>query len=194
MLEILGLVNQWVVNTIESWGAYGALFSCILIIVESMVPILPLTVFIAINFLYYGPILGFIISWIFTCIGCSISFFLCQTTLQKFVNNKIRKIELAEKLFIRIEKISFPSLVSLIAMPFTPAFAINIVAGISNMSYKKFISAILIGKIFLVLFWGFVGVGLVESLKSPIYLLVIVGMLAIAYILSKLLNKKLKID
>lgn len=194
MMEFLGNVNEWVVNIVESMGPYGVLFSCFLIIVESMVPILPLTVFIAINFLYYGPVVGFIISWIFTIIGCSLSFFLCKKGLRGFVNRKIRKYPKIDKWLKKVDDFKLSSLVVLIAMPFTPAFMVNIAAGISKMSYKKFLTAIIIGKIFLVYFWGYVGVSLIESLKNPIVLVKVGIMLLIAYLISSIVNKKLKLE
>lgn len=194
MMDFLENVYDWVNSTIISWGSYGVLFSCFLIVVESMVPILPLTVFIAINFILWKPFLGFIISWIFTVIGCSISYFLCQKFFQKFVNEKLRKNKLIEKLMTKVDKMSLPSLITLLAMPFTPAFAINIAAGVSKMSFKKFLIAILISKTFLVFFWGFIGVGLVESLKNPYYLAIIAIMLVLAYAIGTLVNKKLKIE
>ena len=45
-----------------------------LIILESIIPMLPLAVFIAINMLVFGNIIGFILSWISTIIGCTLSF------------------------------------------------------------------------------------------------------------------------
>ena len=50
--------------------------------------------------------------------------------------------------------------------------------------------AILIGKVFIVYFWGFVGVSLLDSIKNPIYLVRVAVLLLIAYILSMIINKK----
>ena len=44
----------------------------------------------------------------------------------------------------------------------------NIVAGLSSMRKDKFIVAILISKVFLVLFWGFVGTTFIDSFQNPI--------------------------
>ena len=52
----------------------------------------------------------------------------------------------------------------------------------------------MLGKIYLVLFYGFIGTSLVESIKRPL-ILVFVTITTIAfYILSKIVNRKLKID
>jgi len=58
------------------------------------------------------------------------------------------------------------------------------------MSKKKYLYSILIGKIFLVIFWGFIGTSLINSFKNPINLLYIAIMLLICFIISRLMNKK----
>ena len=192
-MEIFNNLNDLVVNVINIMGPYGVFFSCFLILIESIVPILPLALFITINFLYYGTIIGFILSWIFTVGGCVLSYFLCEKVLKKFVDNKIRKNEKANKFLNRVADLKFSSLVVLISIPFAPAFLINVAAGVSKMPFKKFFSAILIGKIFLVFFWGYIGVSLVEALTNPVALLKVIGLMLIAYGVSVLANKKFKL-
>ena len=53
------------------------------IILESMIPILPLALFIALNMLLFGYLQGFIMSWMATCIGCFISFTIVRYGLKK---------------------------------------------------------------------------------------------------------------
>ena len=62
------------------------------------------------------------------------------------------------------------------------------------MDKKKFIISILIGKIFMVYFWGFIGVSLIESLKNPLIIIKVVILLIFAYILSIIAKKILKIN
>ena len=61
-----------IINLIETTGRLGAFIGCFLILIESIVPVLPLMVFITINFLVFGNLVGFILSWIFTILGCII--------------------------------------------------------------------------------------------------------------------------
>ena len=183
---ILGIINS---STI-----YGPLFACLLIFLESILPVLPLFVFITIVIIAYGYGFGFLVSYTLTCLGCLFSFFLCRTFFRKFFIKHLRKYHGLDKAMKKIDKLHFSSLVLLIAIPFTPAFLINIASSLSNMTYKKFIIAILIGKVSLVFFWGFIGTSLLESLKNPKIMIVIIIMLLIAYAFSKLINKKLNIE
>lgn len=190
MNELYDLITG-IINTTSS---LGIILSSLLIIVESIIPPLPLGFFVTILFMRYGVFFGFLISWFSTIIGCIISFYLFQTLLKNIIDKYIRKYKIADKFINAIDNISFANLVLILSVPFTPAFLVNIAAGISKISIKKFIPAIIIGKITLVLFWGCVGTNLIEALKDPFKLLIVALLMLSAYILSKLVNKKLKID
>lgn len=193
MENILTTIYNYIMLIIESSSIYGPLFACFLIFVESILPVLPLFVFITIIFIAYGYGFGFIIAYLLTCFGCICSFWLCRTFLKNFFEKKVRKLESFDKIMLKIDKMKFPTLVLLIAIPFTPAFLINIAAALSKMEFKKFFVAILIGKLSLVFFWGFIGTSLIESFKNPKILLIILVMLLIMYIISKYVTKKLDI-
>jgi len=193
MENILTNIYNYIIMIIESSSIYGPLFACFLIFIESILPVLPLFVFITIIFVSYGYLFGFFIAYILTCLGCISSFFLCRTCLKNFFQNKIRKIDTFDKLMKTIEKVNLSTLVVIIAIPFTPAFLINIAASLSKMQFKKFLVAILIGKLSLVFFWGFIGTSLIESLKNPKILIIIVLMLLLMFLISKYINNKLNI-
>ena len=91
-----------------------------------------------------------------------------------------------------VENLSLTQVTMILSIPFTPAFMVNIAAGLCNMNFKKFLTAILISKIFLVYFWGVVGTGLLESFHTS--LITVVVMIVIAYILSVVIKKVFKID
>ena len=92
-----------------------------------------------------------------------------------------------------ISNLSLPNLALVTAMPFTPAFLVNIVCGLSKMSFKKYLCAMLIAKVSIVYFWGYIGTTFVESISNPIILFKIIGILAFAYIVSKIVCKKFNI-
>ena len=194
MGEFLENIYNLIIEIVNSSTIFGPLFACFLIFIESILPVLPLFVFITIIFIAYGYGIGFMVAYFLTSLGCFFSFFLSRTFLKNFFQTKIRKMENFDKFMKRIDKISLPSLALLIAIPFTPAFLINITSALSNMRFKKFAIAILIGKIFLVFFWGFIGTSLLESLKNPRIIVIILVMLLLAYILSKLVTRKINVE
>ena len=63
-------IYEWIINLITNIGTLSITINCLLIIFESIIPPLPISIFITILFINYGPLLGFLISWIFTILGC----------------------------------------------------------------------------------------------------------------------------
>lgn len=192
-MEVLEALNELINNLLNLLGSWGALLGCVFILFESIIPMLPLSLFITLNFVTFGSIIGFIISWIFTVLGCMMSYYLFKSAVSEKRLSKFKENNTLKTVINVIENMNFTSLVTLIAIPFTPAFAANIAAGICRVPKRKFLLALMLGKISLVYFWGFVGVGLIESLKNPSKLIGVVILIVIVYIISYILSKKLKI-
>lgn len=174
----------------------GPIMGCFLILLESIFPILPLGAFITLNMNAFGYFLGFLISWSTTCLGCYLSYFLFSSYFSKyfyrFLSKKnAKKIERSMK---KIQKMPLGNLVVFIALPFTPAFFINIAAGLAGVSKQKFIFAILIGKLSIVYFWGFIGTSFLESMTDIRTIMTITIMLVVAYFVSKYISHKMKIE
>jgi uncharacterized membrane protein YdjX (TVP38/TMEM64 family) len=189
IVRITDLITNYLVNC-------GPILGIFIIIIESFIPPLPLGVFVALNCNAFGLILGVIISWAATIIGCILSYLLFNNISTKIIyklSNK-KTIERIEKGKERIKKISFSGLVLIIALPFSPAFLINILAGVSSISKRKFTMALLIGKISTISFWGIIGKSFIESMTDINALIYIVIALIIAYVLSKIVSKKMNIE
>lgn len=188
METIIAELIDKITNIMSSVGFISGFF---LIILESIIPVLPLAVFIAFNIITFGSLFGFLISWLATVIGCMISFSFCHKMKNKF-EKKFGKNEKVKKFKKYINKLSYSNLVILLALPFTPAFAINIAAGLTDIDSKKYFSALLIGKIPMVYFWGFIGKSLLESITDPYTIAQVVVMVSLSYFVSKLAGKILK--
>ena len=194
MGEVFSSFYSFIMDTIDNMGVYGPILGSLFIVLESIIPPLPLFVFITINFIAFGYVLGFIISWVCTIIGCIISYYLVKKFLRNFVVKKIKNIDLLTRCMNYIENLSLTKITVILSIPFTPAFMMNIAAGLVNMNFKKFFIAILISKVFLVYFWGFIGTSLVESFQHPESLITVVIMMLIAYGISLVIKKVFKIN
>ena len=189
------VINQVVDSIVIFMMSYGVFLGVFIIMLESIIPILPLSVFITLNVASYGGFIGILISWLATIVGCSLSFFLFRKLFRKKLYKLIKKKDM-EKLsstMKEITKIKFSSLVILIAIPFSPAFLINIAAGLSKITYKKFLCSLLIGKLIMVYFWGYIGKSLLESLTDITVLIRICVLLVLALFISKVVEKKLNV-
>lgn len=194
MADFFSKISELVDVLITMLGVWGPLLGCFLMIIESIIPILPLAAFITLNFLSFGNVLGFLISWICTIIGCFLSFWMFDKGFKNIFEKKLRSKESVNKFMRVIDNIKFEQLVTLLAIPFTPAFAVNIAAGLSEMKYSKYLKALILGKAFMVYFWGFVGTSLIQSLTNPSSLIKVVVITLIAFVASRVINKVLKID
>ncbi len=194
MEELFNNFYSFIMEAIDALGVYGPLIGCIFIVLESIIPILPLFVFITINFVAFGNIVGFIISWVFTCIGCMLSYFLVKKYFSDWVVKRIKNVKLLENCINYFKNMSLTQITVIMSIPFTPAFMMNIAAGLIKMDTKKYFIAVLISKIFLIYFWGVVGTGLLESLHNPKSIIIVLVMCIIAYVLSIVIKKVFKID
>ncbi len=170
---------------------FGFVSGLLIIIIESIIPILPLAAFIALNMIVFGPIVGFLISWIGTIIGCIISFYLFRKGFSKFLYRRLKIDGKMSKFMKFVSNLNLVNLTLVAALPFGPAFWINIACGLSKMPFKTFLIAIIIGKISIVYFWGYVGSGFIDSLHNPIVLLELIVMMSLAYVITLLIQKKL---
>ena len=175
---------------INNMGILAPIISSILIVLEAIFAFLPLALFVTINFYYFGTILGFLISWVLTCLGGYIVFIFWRHVVKDRLDKKLsKKDSKVKKLKDKIDDLSLEKFALLFAIPFAPSFFINMVAGLSNISKKKFIIALAIGKVFVIYFWGFIGTNLIDSFNNPYNLIKIAILMLAAFIISKLVKK-----
>lgn len=194
MKEVFISIYNFIINLIYSLGILGAFLGSLLIVMESILPFLPLFVFITINFQFFGFLSGFLISWLCTVLGCLLAYTLVKRFFKDKALKKIRNVKLLKKCLNYVQNLNLMQITVILAIPFTPAFMMNIAAGIAEIPLKKFLPALIISKMFIVYFWGFVGTSFIESFKNPRSLITIFIMLLGAYLLSLLAKKIFKID
>lgn len=195
MEQIIRDILEQLTNFVYSNNIFISLFfGMFIVILESIIPILPLALFIAVNTVVFGNVIGFIISWIGTIIGCSISFFIFRKGFSKKLYKHLDHSTKVKRLMHSISNLDFTKLVLIIAIPFTPAFSINIGAGLSKMSYKKYLFALIIAKLSIIYFWGFIGTTFIESITDIGVLIKVCIILLIMFILSRIVMKRFNIE
>ncbi len=192
-MDIVNTIIEYSTNFISTGGV---LFGFFLVFSECFIPILPLGVFVALNVNAFGFVPGIIISWLATSLGSIVCYLLFvyidnKTTEKLFKKKTIRKIQ---KGIDKFDKITFTQLVLLITLPFTPSCLVNILCGLAGMKKKKFIASILVGKVFSITFWAYIGKSLIESITDLKSIIFIGIALLLAYLISKLISKKYEIE
>ena len=190
IFEISEILNDFLNNA----GMWAPVFSTILIVLEGILAFLPLFVFITVNILVLGPVLGGIVSWFFTIIGSFLAFYLCRKGLSNFFQKKIEDKEKISEFMHLVDNLKFKQLVLIISIPFAPSFFINLGAGLSKIAIKKYLYALFIGKAIIVIFWGYLGYNLIECLTNPFALIKVLVLLIGAYFVAQVVNKKFDLD
>lgn len=192
MNEILDVLNI-LATYMQNLGTIGCFF---LIVIESIIPILPVTVFVAINVAINGMLIGYLVSYAATVCGCMLSFVLFRYVFRNLFYKlfKGKTKEKVEKMMQKISTIDYNALVVILAMPWTPAFPINIAAGLSNIKATKYFFSILIGKLAAVYVWAYIGDSFIEMLSNPRMIIKVVLIILISYIASKVVEKIFKVE
>lgn len=196
-MELFELINNLSLKLNEvllNAGMWAPLISSLLIIAEGILAFLPLVVFVTINILSLGYIVGEFVSWIFTIAGSFLAFLLFRKGFSSFFQKKIENSKKLEKFMDSIDNLKFRQLVLIIAIPFAPSFFINLGAGLSTISIKKYFYALLIGKVFVIIFLGYIGSSILECFTNPIILIKVVLLILLAYLLAQVVNKKFDLD
>lgn len=189
----MDIIKYLIDNSTKMVESGGLITGFFLVFIECFIPMLPLSVFVALNVEAFGFIVGCLISWFATCLGS----YLCYKFFNWIDFNKLNKFKSIKKVKNNVDKfkkIKLPELVLILTLPFTPSFLINILCGVTKMNSKKFVVSLLIGKFFSILFWGYIGKSIIKSITDLDSLIYIVITLCISYILSKFISRKFNIE
>ena len=144
----------------------------------------------------FGKFFGFIISYVATLTGCMMSFclfrYLFRDKYLNWFNEKNRLV--IDKWMKKLSNIDFNTLVVIFALPITPAFFVNIAGGLSKISSKKYLIAMMIGKPAMLLFYGYIAVSFVDSLKNPINFIKVGVLVFVAYLVSKIVERIVRVE
>lgn len=193
---MLSVLNELINDCTDLIMNGGWIVVFLLVLLEAFIPILPLGAFVALNVNAFNFFPGIILSWGATTIGSYLMYLACY-----YVSNKLIYKFLRPKTITKItertahfQKIKLTHLVLIITVPFAPSCFINLLAGISNISKEKYAIALLVGKAFMITFWALIGKSFIESLTNIKAIIFICIILLLAYLITKYISKKFKID
>ncbi|MGT2771410.1 VTT domain-containing protein [Streptococcus marimammalium] len=124
----------------------GTILFFIIQIVQVIIPIIPGGVTTVVGFIAFGPIIGFLLNYIGIIIGSIILFAITRNYGRKFILlfTKEKQLDYYEN------KLSSPTyeyfFILNMLSPVSPADILVMVTGLTKMSYRKFITIILITK------------------------------------------------
>lgn len=165
-------MKQWftlenIMDLIQQYRSFGPLPGIVLPMIEAFLPFLPLVIFVMANASAFGLWLGFLYSWIGSCIGALILFLLIRRYGQKRVFSFLSKHPKVRKLMDWVDRHGFGPLFLLLCFPFTPSVVVNVVAALSKINIYQYMLAVAIGKLVMIFTISFVGYDLQSLITQP---------------------------
>ncbi|WP_170006675.1 TVP38/TMEM64 family protein [Bacillus fonticola] len=181
-------LNEW----FGQFRALGPFMGLLLPFIEAFLPFLPLVVFVVVNVNAFGPIFGFLYSWIGASVG-SIAVFL---VIRKWGNTRflqfIRRQKQVNKLVKWVERHGFGPLFLFLCFPFTPSALVNIVAGLSKISFIQYSLAVSAGKFVMILMVSYIGSDIPSLFQQPIRSALMGGAIILLWFIGKRVEKWLQ--
>ncbi|MEH7014713.1 TVP38/TMEM64 family protein [Neobacillus niacini] len=187
-----------IMNLIQEYRSFGPLPGIVLPMIEAFLPLLPLVIFVMANASAFGLWLGFLYSWVGSCLGALLLFLLIRRFGQKRIFTFLSKHPKVRKLMDWVDRHGFGPLFLLLCFPFTPSFVVNVVAALSKISLYQYMLAVAIGKMVMIFTISFVGYDLQSLITQPyrtgIVLLVIFILWYVGKRIEVRLNKSMEND
>jgi uncharacterized membrane protein YdjX (TVP38/TMEM64 family) len=156
-----------IMDLIQEYRSFGPIPGVVLPMIEAFLPFLPLFIFVMANASAFGLWLGFLYSWLGSCIGALLLFLLIRKYGQKRVFSFLSKHPKVQKLMDWVDRHGFGPLFLLLCFPFTPSVVVNVVAALSKISIYQYMLAVAIGKMVMIFTISFVGYDLQSLITRP---------------------------
>lgn len=187
-VEQISTVNG-LVAYIRSFAVLAPLVSFSITVLQALFPFIPFFILCGANGIVFGFWPGLLITWAGTLTGASIKFFTARKLGYNWVASRCKKGYLTH-----VERINGPRgffvILLLRLLPYVPAPAVNILAGVSSIRYSVFLGASAIGKLPFIVGYTYAGYSLVNSQQYMTAVYLIIFMLVVSYGLSVLVKKR----
>lgn len=189
--ELLTMDN--LLEVLHDYKSFGPLPGFLLVVLESLLPFLPLVVIVMANAAAFGLWVGFLISWSGTVVGSVIVYFLAAK-LKRFewIQRQLKK-EKIRKTMLWVERHGFGPIFFLFCFPFTPSFLINMVAALSRIKFYQFFLALLAGKMVMVFTISYIGYDIVSFIRAPIKTVIALTIMLVLWYIGKKVELRLQL-
>ncbi len=178
MLDIIKMLldPEFYYQLIEMFGPFSFVAGVLLAMIEAFFPPLPLAAFVTINVITFGFIPGYLLSYIGTVIGSYFVFLLFRKFGHRYMTNYVRDHHHAKSLLHWIHNKGIFPIIVLLTFPFTPSVIISGLAAFAEIKPQEYLTALLAGKLLMVLSLSFIGVNVQSFVNQPVRSLVFIGL------------------
>ncbi len=190
------VIREWftienISELIQLYRELGPIPGILLPLLEAFLPFLPLVVFVTANATAFGLWWGFFFSWIGAVVGAYLVF----TVVRKYGQGRffqfLQKHKQVQRLMNWVDNHGFSPLFLLLCFPFTPSAIVNIVAGLSRVSFWKYGLAVIGGKMVMVFTISFIGYDIPALIQQPIRTIIMFIIIFILWFVGKRIERNL---
>lgn len=179
-------------SLLENYRAFGPFLGILLPLLEAFIPILPLILFVGANAAAYGFFLGAFLSWIGTSLGAIMVFSIFRIWSKGRLKRWLVKSRKIDQTLHWVERHGFGPLFILFCIPFTPSSLVNVAAGLSGISFRSFLVAVMLGKMVMVFMISYVGHDWINLWHQPLELFGIIIAVVILWVAGKWMEIKMQ--
>ena len=176
---------------IQLYRALGPIPGILLPLLEAFLPFLPLFVFVTANATAFGLWWGFFFSWIGAVTGAYLVF----TVVRKYGQGRffrfLQKHKQVQRLMNWVDNHGFSPLFLMLCFPFTPSAIVNIVAGLSRISFWKYGLAVIGGKMVMIFTISFIGYDIPALIQQPIRTVIVFIIIFVLWFIGKRIEHNL---
>ena len=182
---------QQILYSISDYKILTIIFGFLIMIVETFIPIIPLTALIVANVFILGMWRGFFVSWLGSSLGSILLFYIAIKLSNINFINRYKKNEYTKKVIKFIKKQGFSIIFISYLCPFIPDFLITIASGFADIDIKTFSLGMIIGKFLMFLFISYVGEDIIGFFTSPFKVILFIVAICISWLIGKIVNNKI---
>ena len=187
ILEGIKMISQpefWM-TFMDNLGPFRFLAGILIAMIEAFFPPLPLVVLVTVNIMGFGFFVGYVLSYIGTCIGTVLVYVLIRKIGAKRLIPWLNR----QKEYKRFQewfqgKGIFP-LIILFSFPFTPSILVSVLAALSEIRKREFTMAVVAGKSVMILILSIIGYNISDFTSNPYRSGLILGLIFLLLFLAK---------
>jgi len=179
-------MDQYILDILQNKNSFAWVFQFFIMVLVSMIPFAPIPVLAALIASNHTFFTGLAINMIGTTLGATLLFLLSKTLLRNVALKYLLKRQYLTKYLTLIEKNGFLAVLLGRIIPILPSAGINLIAGISNVSFGAFLAATFLGKLPTVIAFSLAGHQMAAGNWDTVFIIAL-------YLLALfLLGKKMK--
>ncbi|MDF2658202.1 MAG: hypothetical protein K0Q94_993 [Paenibacillus sp.] len=184
-----GNVEQ-LADLLHSFGIYAVIAGMLAIFFQTWFPIVPFVLLAGANAYVFGLTGGFVMNYGMTCLSAVCAFLIARYIARDAVEARLAKFPAVQSFNRKLERQGFFYTLVGRLIPVIPSSLINFGAGVSNIRFRPFLLATVLGKLPIVLMETFIGHDLIRFKEHKIRLLLVLVLFVLLICLGQYMKTR----